>query len=122
MTPLEIAGIIGAGVTALNALITWHMTHKKDNADIAAQFRNDLLERLQQQQEEIEQLHVSNREIKQELSIAQKEYERQIANWKDSYYVAQKQLTQVQEELRQVRREYEKVHTEYTNLLRKIDQ
>lgn len=130
MTATEQIALLGVLFTIVNGLVTLYLTSKKDDTERANQFRDDLLSRVTQQDQEIKELKTENTLVRQKLQEIIENTAREIDKWKESYYMALKQIDilnrkadTLQLELEQVNKSYEILHAEYTrtqNLLPKF--
>lgn len=130
MTPTEQIALIGVLFTIFNGLMTLYITSKKDDTERANQFRDDLLERVTQQDQEIKELKAENTFMHEQLQKMMEKTAQEVDKWKESYHMALKQIDilnrksdQLQAELEQVNKSYEILHSEYTrtqNLLPKF--
>lgn len=130
MTATEQIALLGVLFTIINGLMTLYITSKKDDTERANQFRDDLLSRVTQQDSEIKELKIENTLVRQKLQEIIENTAREIDKWKESYYMALKQIDilnrkadTLQLELEQVNKSYEILHAEYTrtqNLLPKF--
>lgn len=130
MTATEQIALLGVLFTIVNGLVTMYLTSKKDDTERANQFRDDLLNRVTQQDSEIKELKTENTLVRQKLQEIIENTAREIDKWKESYYMALKQIDilnrkadTLQLELEQVNKSYEILHAEYTrtqNLLPKF--
>lgn len=130
MTATEQIALLGVLFTIVNGLVTMYLTSKKDDTERANQFRDDLLNRVTQQDQEIKELKAENTLMREQLQKMMATTALEVDKWKESYHMALKQIDilnrkadTLQLELEQVNKSYEILHAEYTrtqNLLPKF--
>ena len=121
-----IAAIVAAVVSIVGTIAA--MKNNKENSE--SNFRDDLLERIDKQNDRIDkqsdrikELEEQRERLRSEFTALIKQSEKEVNNWRESYYMVLDQYGKLKtaheimsRELEQLRKAYEKVHADYMRL------